>query len=157
MKANFCCMHTRVLCTPRGTSLFLRLSTLMAQPFDVKRLELMGDSFPIADPVQENELTLNSIFSASENGLLAYLEGANSAGRELIWFDRSGKKVGEVPGPDAYISPRISPDGKKLLYTLVSPYYEIWSYDTAHGVKTRLTFNSTSGRASMSPVRSPDG
>ena len=149
-------VHARALYVS-GHILFLRLSTLMAQPFDVKRLELTGDAFPIADPVQENELTLNGIFSASENGLLAYLEGASSASRELIWLDRNGKKVGEVPGPDAYLSPRISPDGKKLLYTLVSPYYEVWSYDITPGVKTRLTFTSTSGRASLSPVWSPDG
>ena len=139
-----------------GHILFLRLSTLMAQPFDVKRLELTRDAFPIADPVQEHEVSLNSLFSASENGLLAYLVGASSASRQLIWLDRNGKKVGEVPGPDAYITPRISPDGKKLLYTLVSPYYEVWSYDITSGVKTRLTFAS-SGQGSLSPVWSPDG
>ena len=140
-----------------GHILFLRLSTLMAQPFDLKRMELTAEALPIADPVQGNELTLNAMFSASENGLLAYLEGANSASRELIWLDRNGKKVGEVAGPDAYVSPRVSPDGKKLLYTLVSPYYEVWSYDMATGVKTRLTFGSTSGRASLSAVWHPDG
>jgi serine/threonine protein kinase/WD40 repeat protein len=140
-----------------GHILFLRLSTLMAQPFDLKRMELTAEAFPIADPVQGNELTLNSIFSASENGLLAYLEGANSASRELIWLDRNGKKVGEVPGPDTYVSPRISPNGKKLLYTLISPYYEVWSYDMATNVKTRLTFGSTSGRASLTAVWYPDG
>ena len=141
-----------------GHILFLRLSTLMAQPFNAKRLELTGDAFPIADPVQEYELSLRSVFSASQNGLLAYQEGTNSASRELIWLDRSGKKVGEVPGPEAYLSPRVSPDGKKLLYTVVSPWYEVWSYDMALGVKTRLTFGTAgSQRASLSPVWSPDG
>lgn len=141
-----------------GHILFLRLSTLMAQPFNAKRLELTGDAFPIADPVEEYELSLRGVFSASQNGLLAYLEGTNSASRELIWLDRSGKKVGEVPGPEGYLSPRVSPDGKKLLYTVVSPWYEVWSYDMALGVKTRLTFGTSgSGRASLSPVWSPDG
>ena len=140
-----------------GHILFLRESTLLAQPFDVKRLELTSEAFPIADPVQESELTLHSMFSASENGLIAYLEGTSSADRELIWLDRSGKKVGEVPGPDTYMGPRISPDGKKLLYTLVSPWYEVWSYDMALGLKTRLTFGTGSGRAHLSAVWSPDG
>lgn len=140
-----------------GHILFLRLNTLMAQPLDVKRLELAGDAVPIADPVQENELTLSSIFSASENGLLAYLEGGSSAGRELIWLDRSGKKLGEVPGLDTYAAPRISPDGKSLLFSITSPNYEIWSYNTKLGVKTRLTFSTTSGRGSLNAVWSPDG
>ncbi|HXW61947.1 MAG TPA: protein kinase [Candidatus Acidoferrales bacterium] len=140
-----------------GHILFLRQSTLMAQPFDLKRMDLTGEAFPIADPVQEMELTLKSMFSASDYGLLAYLEGTSSASRELVWLDRSGKKVGEVPGADTYMVPRISPDGKRVLYTLVSPWYEVWTYDVALGVKTRLTFGNSSGRASLSPLWSPDG
>ena len=140
-----------------GEILFLRQSTLMAQPFDVKRLELTGEASPIADPVDEAELTLYSMFSAAGNGLLAYMEGTSSASRELLWLDRSGRKVGEVPGADTYMSPRISPDGKRILYTLVAPWYEVWSYDMSLGVKTRLTFGTSSGRAQMSAVWSPDG
>jgi len=140
-----------------GQILFLRQSTLMAQPFNVKRLEFTGEASPIADPVDEAELTLYSMFSAAENGLLAYMEGTSSASRELLWMDRSGRKVGEVPGADTYMSPRISPDGKRILYTLVAPWYEVWSYDMSLGVKTRLTFGTGSGRAHLSAVWSPDG
>jgi len=140
-----------------GEILFLRQSTLMAQPFDVKRLELAGEASPIADPVDEAELTLYSMFSAAGNGLLAYIEGTSSASRELLWLDRSGRKLGEVPGADTYMSPRISPDGKRILYTLVAPWYEVWSYDMSLGVKTRLTFGTSSGRAHLSAVWSPDG
>ena len=139
-----------------GHILFLRQSTLMEQPFDAKRLELTGEASPIADPVNEAELTLYSMFSASGNGLLAYMEGTNSASRELLWLDRSGRKVGEVPGADTYTSPRISPDGKRILYTLISPWYEVWSYDMSLGVKTRLTFGTGSGRAHLGAVWSPD-
>src|SRR5215469_14819554 len=140
-----------------GHILFLRQSTLMAQPFGTKRLELTGEASPIADPVNETELNLYSMFSASENGPLAYFEGTSSASRQLLWLDRSGKKVGEVPGPDTYMSPRISPDGKRILYTLIDPWYEVWSYDMSLGVKTRLTFGTGSGRAHLSAVWSPDG
>jgi len=140
-----------------GHILFLRLNTLMAQPFEAKRLEFTGDAFPIADPVQEEETSLRSVFSASENGFLAYVGGIGNANRELVWLDRSGKRVGQVPGLDAYSGPRISPDGKRLAYTLRSPSYDIWSYDIAHGVKTRLTFGSASGQANLGSVWSPDG
>jgi Tol biopolymer transport system component len=140
-----------------GQILFLRQTTLMAQPFDAKRLELTGEASPIADPVNEAELTLYSMFSAAEKGLLAYMEGTSSARRELLWLDRTGKTVGEVPGLDTYMSPRISPDGKRILYTLVAPWYEVWSYDMSLGVKTRLTFGTSSGRAQLSAVWSPDG
>jgi len=140
-----------------GHILFLRLNTLMAQPFDVKRLEFTGDAFPLVDPVQEDEISLRSVFTASQNGLLAYLGGTGGANRELVWLDRSGRKVGQVPGLDGYSGPRISPDGKRLAYTITTPMYEIWTYDMARGVKTRLTFGSASGRGDLGAVWSPDG
>jgi Tol biopolymer transport system component len=140
-----------------GNLLFLRQNTLMAQPFDVKQLELTGDAVPIVDPVQREEVTRRSIFSVSQNGLLAYLEGAGNANRQLIWVDRSGKKVGEVPGADAYRNPRLSPDGKKILYTIETAEFDLWSYDTLRGVKTRLTFGSNSGSPSFDGVWAPDG
>ncbi len=140
-----------------GRILFLRQNTLMAQSLDAKRLELTGEAFPIADPVQQDELTLHTAFTASQNGLLAYLEGSDTAARELVWLDRSGKRVGAIPGADAYVSPRISPDGKSLLFTLSSAGSDIWRYDLERGVKTRLTFGGASGVANLYPVWSPDG
>ena len=42
---------TNVLYT-QGHLLFLRETTLMAQPFDARRLVLTGDAFPIAEQIQ---------------------------------------------------------------------------------------------------------
>jgi len=137
--------------------LFLRLNTLMAQPFDAKRLELTGEAFPVADPVQEDEGRMHGVFSASENGVLTYVEGASGGGWQLIWVDRSGKKLGEVPGADAYADAQISPDGKRLAFTLRSSGNDIWVYDIARGVKTRLTFGAASSQANSAGVWTPDG
>jgi eukaryotic-like serine/threonine-protein kinase len=140
-----------------GHILFLRQNTLMAQPFDAKRLELTGDAFPVADPVQEDTGRIRGAFSGSENGVLTYVEGASSPERQLIWVDRSGKKLGEVPGPDAYSDAQISPDGKRLTFTLASSGNDIWVYDITRGVKTRLTFGSASSQGNSAGVWSPDG
>ncbi len=140
-----------------GQILFLRQNTLMAQPFDPKRLEFTGDAFPIADQVQDIATRVQGIFSASENGVLAYSEAALGGGRQLVWFDRSGKQAGAVPGTDAYSDPHLSPDGKRLAFTLESPTFDIWVYDIARGVKTRFTFGSASATGNLSQLWSPDG
>jgi dipeptidyl aminopeptidase/acylaminoacyl peptidase len=140
-----------------GHILFLRENTLMAQPFDTKRLQLAGDAVPIADPVQEDEAIIHSLFSTSQNSILAYLEGSGNTGRSLILTDRNGKKIGEVPGQEAYLAPRVSPGGNKLVYTLSASGYDVWSYDLDRGVKTRLTFGSAARQANISAVWSPDG
>ncbi|HEY3176751.1 MAG TPA: protein kinase [Candidatus Polarisedimenticolia bacterium] len=140
-----------------GQILFLRQDTLMARPFDPERRKLTGDAVPIADPVPEVAIFSRGLFSASENGLLAYIEGTSSADRELVWYDRRGKQVGAVPGADAYACPRISPDGKKLLFYLDASGYDIWSYDMARGVKTPQTFGSSSTQSNVYAVWSPDG
>jgi predicted Ser/Thr protein kinase len=140
-----------------GHILFLRQNTLMAQPFDPKRLELTGDAFPVADPVLEDEPRFLGVFSASENGILTYADGTSGAGRQLIWADRSGKKLGEVPEADAYADPQISPDGKRLTFSVQSSGNDIWVDDIGRGVKTRLTFGSSSSQANQAGVWSPDG
>ena len=140
-----------------GHILFLRQNTLMAQPLDLTRLELTGNAVPVADPVQEAEIFSRGLFSASENGRLAYVEGRAGAERQLVWYDRSGKQLGTVPGNGAYASPRISPDGKRLLFYLDSGGYDIWTYDLVRGVKTPQTFGSAASQGNIFPTWSPDG
>ena len=140
-----------------GHLLFMRQYTLLAQPFDTRSLQLTGDAVPVADPVQEGRSVAKGVFSASDDGLLTYVEGASGADRQLEWFDRSGKQAGAVPGAEAYAGVRISPDGKRLAYYLDSAGYDVWSYDLARNVKTALTFGSGSGQGNNYPVWSPDG
>jgi serine/threonine protein kinase/Tol biopolymer transport system component len=140
-----------------GQLVFLRENTLMRQAFDVRKLELAGDAVPIADPVQEDETIIHGIFCVSQNGTLVYLEGGSDVGRELILTDRNGKRIGELPGQEAYAAPRFSPDGKKLAFTISTSGYDIWSYDLDRKVRTRLTFGGSVRQANISSIWSPDG
>jgi eukaryotic-like serine/threonine-protein kinase len=141
-----------------GYLLFLRQNTLMAQSFDVKRLEFKGDPVPIVDPVISDESRIRGLFSASENGVLTYVEGSSGNDRRLIWVDRSGKQVGEVAGgADSYATPQISPDGKWVLIALESGGSDLWIYDAMRAVKTRLTFGSDLSQSNMAGVWSRDG
>ena len=90
----------------QGYLLFLRETTLIAQPFDARRLVLTGDAFPIAERIRTSTSTQPyGYFSASENGALAYQTGAETANSQLLWFDRTGKQIGELGDPAAYSCP----------------------------------------------------
>jgi Tol biopolymer transport system component len=75
----------------------------------------------------------------------------------LLWVDRTGKKLDEVPGLDTYRSPRLSLDGTKISFTLTNFGFDVWDYDVARKIKTRLTFGSGAGQGDLDSVWSVDG
>jgi len=142
----------------QGYILFLRETTLVAQPFDARRLELTGDAFPIAERIRTSASTQPyAYFSASDNGALAYQTGAETANSQLLWFDRTGKQIGALGDPAAYSALELSPDGKRASVSIpdeAGKGQDIWLYDLARGLRTRFTF----GPAGVSEsVWSPDG
>src|SRR4051812_12032723 len=64
--------------------LFMRDTTLMAQPFDPGTATLSGAPMPIAEGVQINMATGTGAFSVSQSGVLVYQTGT-SAGTQLTW------------------------------------------------------------------------
>ena len=140
-----------------GYLLFTRGFTLMAQRLDESDLELKGEPFAIADSVLNDAGFNLAVFSASQNGILVYQSGRAQAGARLVYVDRSGKEVGLVGDLIEHYSPRISPDGKKVVVNIFDPKFRIqnlWIYELGRGIKTRFT----SGLASdFQPIWSPDG
>jgi Tol biopolymer transport system component len=140
-----------------GYLLFVRDSTLMAQPFDARKGTLAGEPLPIAEQVQYDGVFSRGVFSVSDNGALVYQSGSVSVGAELVWLDREGKVLGTFAEVLPYLSPRLSPDGRRLAVSIFEPHRgdeDIWIYDIERGVKTRFTFNP--GR-NFEPIWSPDG
>src|SRR5262249_47328885 len=142
----------------QGHLLFVRGGTLMAQPFDAKRLEMAGEAAPLAEGVERTLNTRTSgIFSVSNAGLLVFHGGDRDAGRVFTWFDHAGMR-GAAAGEPASIGPafELSPDEKSVAAELGNYISSsIWIYDLARGVRSRLTLDS--GSSSAFPVWSPDG
>jgi eukaryotic-like serine/threonine-protein kinase len=140
-----------------GYLLFVRDRTLMAQRFDADKLTVMGDAVPLVENIQVNAIVQRGMFNASGNGILAYEPGsAAPGGSELLWFDRSGKRLEETGTPGEYSTPRISPDGRKLVVG-ISPSLgmtNLWIFEPSRAMKTRLTFSSA---LDTRPEWSPDG
>jgi len=137
-----------------GYVVFIRGSSLLAQPFDADRVRILGEPFSIAQNVIFYGPTLAGNFSLSPNGVLIYQ--ANFPVTELNWYDRSGKPVGAAGPPSMHWGQvRVSRDGRRVAATAWIPENGgtgIWIND-ANGTR-RLTFPPEVHRRG---VWSPDG
>jgi Tol biopolymer transport system component len=73
----------------------------------------------------------------------------------LIWFDRTGKPLGTLGGPDdnELVGPSLSPDGRKVaVHRTLQGNTDIWIFDAAR--ETRFTFDAS---RDLFPIWSPDG
>jgi Tol biopolymer transport system component/predicted Ser/Thr protein kinase len=139
---------------PPGHLLFVRESTLVAQPFDAKAMKTTGEPVPLAEHVGTIATGL-ARFSASRNGILAYRTG--DSGSRFLWFDRSGKELSAVGDPGEYGDMLLSPAGDRLAYVLNDPRAgkaDVWIRDLARGASSRFTFDPGTD---IQPLWSPDG
>jgi len=139
-----------------GYILLLRDRTLLAQPFDASRLEISGETVPVADDV--GQYVIRGLFSVSATGALAY-QGGSAAGTasNLAWYDRHGAVVGPLGETGHYRMPVISPDGTRVAVRRQDPSsgnQDIWIFDLVRGGSSRFTFSPATEE---SPVWSPDG
>jgi eukaryotic-like serine/threonine-protein kinase len=126
-----------------GHLLYVRARTLMAQPFDTRRMQTSGSAIPLTEQELEQRTSFSiSGFSVSQNGVLVFQSAAASASR-LVWYDQSGKELGQL-SQVGYKDPALSPDGR---FPAVSSDDEhngkhfIRVYDLKRGISTRLTDN----------------
>jgi hypothetical protein len=138
-----------------GFLFYKRETTLMAQRFDLGRLELTGQPIPVAGNITGGYWSWGGAqFSVSNNGFLTYHAGAQASRlSELVWFDREGARLGTVGNVDDYDDPRLSHDGKKLLVAIGGTVRDLWLHDLTRDVRTRITFDPG---WDTSPVWSPD-
>jgi hypothetical protein len=75
-----------------GHLIFLRDTTLMAQPFDPRRMELSGEPTPIAEGVDSFSGANYGLFSVSDTGALVYRGGAGSTKLALSGLTRAATR-----------------------------------------------------------------
>jgi eukaryotic-like serine/threonine-protein kinase len=139
--------------------LFTRGSDLIAQKFDLKKLELVGAPFTLVPHVFIEVVAgiARALVSASQNGVLAYRTRTPARSTELAWFDRQGRRLGTVGEPRDYSNPSLSPDEKKLMVSVADPQIEtrdLWLFDLSRGASSRFTFDPDDEDQA---VWSPDG
>jgi Tol biopolymer transport system component len=128
-----------------GNVLFTRAGTLMALPFDLKRLQAAGDAFPIGQKIVFG-IPPYWLAATSRDGVLAYASGESGVW-QYVWRDRQGKKLGVINGAGSVVM--ISPDGKRLTGDREG---DTWVLEFARGTAIRLA-----GLGNFNPIWSPDG
>jgi Tol biopolymer transport system component/predicted Ser/Thr protein kinase len=135
----------------QGHLLFIRETSLMAQPFDAGRLELTGEAFPVAEHV--GLFLTRGFFGGATNGRLVYRAGIASAWQPA-WFDRQGRSL-QMAGPSANITGlSLSHDNARAAMSMYDQFTpDIWLVDMMRHTSTRFTSDPGSER---NPIWSPD-
>jgi eukaryotic-like serine/threonine-protein kinase len=140
--------------SPSGHLVYGRSGNLLAVPFDANRLRVTGQPFTVLEGVMMSRNTGVTNFDISAGGDLVYVPGkADGGARTLFWVDRDGNAEKLPLPPRSYLHPRISPDISKLAIEIEGSNHDIYLYDFASGVLTRMTTDGVSHW----PVWSPDG
>ena len=123
-----------------GHLVFGRGHEIWAVAFDPARGEVVGRPQRVVEGVWAGGFFVATLFTASENGVLAYAPaGTQSGRRSLVWVDREGRETPLTREARAYAAPRLSPDGKSILVRIAEDTTDIWSYEIERGALTRLT------------------
>jgi hypothetical protein len=146
---------TNLGAAPPDWLLFVRAGTLVAQRLDVRARRLVGEPVLLGERIAPTDLLHGFEFSASQTGVLLY-RSANPE-QQLAWFDRSGKRQGNVGEPARYGRFELSPDEKRIVFERIDAdgrHGNLWLQDLNRGSTSRLT--STAG-SDYAPIWSPDG
>jgi eukaryotic-like serine/threonine-protein kinase len=147
---------------PTGHIVYALGGTLLAVPFDLRRLEVRGGPVPILEGVRRgNTPEMNpgvAHFSVSSTGALIYVPGPLSptaADRELVRVDlKGGIQPLKLPR-GRYETPRVSPDGRYLAFgTEEAREAIVWIYDLSGTSSVRRL---TVGGRNRYPIWSADG
>ena len=128
-----------------GYLFYVREDALVAQGFDADRGVLAaGEPLLIAPSVEIRPNEAGKAFSVSDNGTVVFVPAVSRAVRKLRWLGPKGELIHEVGESDAFGSPRIAPDGARIVSVSAAGPSQvsgaIWITDVATGRPTRFTF-----------------
>jgi serine/threonine protein kinase/Tol biopolymer transport system component len=126
---------------PSGHLLWIQGDNLLAAPFDLSRRTITGDAYTVIEGVlTETDIGSLAHYAVSNEGTLAYLPGtAQTSGTLPTWVALDGTTEPMSLPPESYLSPRVSPDGQKLLLSRQTKSRSLWLAEPARGVISPVT------------------
>jgi serine/threonine protein kinase/Tol biopolymer transport system component len=140
---------------PIGQLVFAQGGDVLSVPFDVGRLERTDGPTPLSETVYTGGAQGIAQLAFSDSGTLVYVTKASPL-RTVALVNREGKATPIALPPGEYETPRLSPNGKQLVLSVIADgERNIYVYDlVAKTSPRRLTFDGTNNRF---PIWSADG
>ena len=137
-----------------GHIVFARQGVLLAAPFDVDRMAIVGAESPVLADIAFPSRSVQSgqvPYALSDNGVLSYIS-YGFANRRLELISLEGERTPISTEREFRTRPSFSPDGRRVAIGVTGS--GVWLLDLERGLLSRI---STSAAESMDPVWSPDG
>jgi eukaryotic-like serine/threonine-protein kinase len=130
--------------SPTGHLVYARAGSLLAVPFDLKKLAVSGQPFRVADGVFMSIRTGMAAFAISAKGDLVYAKGPIDTGdRQPFWVDRKGAATPLPLPPRPYLHPRLAPDDRQLAIEIEGAAHDSYFYDISRGALTQFSFDGS--------------
>ncbi len=140
---------------PSGYLVYAQGGGLTAVPFDPQRLAVTGSAVSVVGSVLQYPTTGVAQYSFSTTGSLVYVPGGvQPVQRRLVWVNRNGTEQSVAAPAHAYRAPRLSPEGSRVAVGIEEQETQLWLYDLAREVLTRVAFG---GNVNLNAVWTPDG
>jgi serine/threonine protein kinase/Tol biopolymer transport system component len=133
-----------------GYLAYFSQGTLFVAPFDAQSLKITGTAIPMLQDVDSDMTNGGAQFSLADNGTVIYLAGGAMQSLNIVSIDRQGNTTVLVKDQPGAASPRISPDGKKLVFEKGG----LFIHDLTRSTTT--PFSIRSGTVNF-PLWTPDG
>ena len=138
---------------PTGHLVFARGGNLLAVAFDLDRQEVFGKPVPVGPGVSMDSLFGQAQWAVSDNGVLVFIPGGESALGKIAWVDRQGKEEFLPIKPLVYSVLDLAPDDTRLAVQVADVNDYIWIYDFGRRQGRRLAGTGNNGW----PVWTSDG
>ena len=105
-----------------GHLVYLVGNTLMALPFDAKRLRVMGPPAPVMQAVRREGWDAAGQYDVAADGTLLFAGGVDASKSVPVWVERSGRIADSLPIPPGdYHNINVSSDGRRVAMASYQP------------------------------------
>ena len=137
-----------------GHLVYAQKGRILRVQFDAERRQIAGTPEVVLENVLQSADGASQL-AVSPSGTVVYATGAGtSSERRLMMVARDGAATPLALSPGTYVSPRVSPDGGRLLVSTESPSPDLWLHDIASGAAMQLTFDAMATAPTWSPTGS---